>query len=118
MTVPPEVMGCNQCRDEGLDQFRRGQRWVFLVLSRVLYLLPVALHFSIWRNDTLTQAHGFALEPERMPGFPPSAPSSSSPSVCSTVALFSVIRVESLWVTFAGKVRPRPDMDPALCQEE
>ena len=119
LTVPPEVMGCNQCRDEGLDQFRRGQRWVFLVLSRVLYLLPVALHFSIWRNDTLTQAHGFALEPERMPGF--TALSTFfliSISVLTAVALFSVIRVESLWVTFAGKVRPRPDMDPALCQEE
>jgi len=119
LTVPPEVMGCNKCREEGLDQFRRGQRKMFLVLSRVLYLLPVTLHYSIWRNDTLTQAHGFALEPDRMAGLTNlSTFFLISISVFTAIALFSVIRVESLWVTFAGKVRPLPGQDPTLCEED
>ncbi|MBK9273099.1 MAG: hypothetical protein IPM49_00985 [Flavobacteriales bacterium] len=116
LTMPPQLLGCNGCTDAGHDQIKRTMRFMFLVLSKLIYLVPVILHAMVRQNDIDTRSHGIALQPERLHELEiQSTFFLVTISILTALAMVSATRIELLWVTFAGKVRPGPNDPPKPC---
>ena len=116
LTMPPQIFGCSGCTDAGHDQVKRVMRFQFLILSKAIYLIPVILHATVRHNDILTRAHGFALQPERLHELETQSTFFLvTISILTVLAMVSATRIELLWVTFAGKVRPGPSDNPKPC---
>lgn len=105
MTVPPGLFVTTSCGDAGRRLLRQIERLVFMLVSKLIYLVPVWIFTSIRDNDISTQAFGLTLSPARL-----AEQASLSTFFLITVwvlaigAFIAAIRIEVRWVTLAGKV--------------